>query len=262
MGGEPSFSSYRSLAFSPLLLPLLLLMAGGGHSRTMTEQTFDASSVLSGEQLLVPNRTHTFASYLSDVAFTGLVPVFVATSIALQGTYVHDMIQDLVTGVELNCGPNKDKCSIKTVYKSNRRADAYTDIGNNEGIFKSKYFSLKVQNDKLRLMVNMQALSEFYSKLEGRSRALDGSERGDGRRREQASQGVSAIEPGAGFWYDPSPADGFDPYPQDMTAEDIRREERQQRKARRYEVKMSKKEARAWARYERSSWVPGGRTTW
>jgi len=67
------------------------------------------------------------------------------------------------------------------------------------------------------------------------------------------SGGLSAIEPAAGFWYDPSPNDGFNPYPQGMTADEIRREERQQRKAGRYEMKMSRKEARAWARYDR--WV-------
>jgi hypothetical protein len=199
----------------------------------------------------VPNRTHTFASYLSDVVFKGLVPVFVATSVVLQGTYAQDSIVDLATGAELNCGPRKDKCSIKEVYKSNRRADAYTDIGKDEGLL--KYFSLKVQNDGLRLMVNMQALSEFYIKLDSQSSTVGGSESGDGRRRKRASKGLSAIEPEAGFWYDPSPADGFDPYPQDMTAEEIRREERQQRQAGRYEAKMSKKEARAWTRYDR--WV-------
>lgn len=118
MRAKQSSSSCRALAFSPLLLPLLLLAAGGSHSTTTAEQTFNTLSIpIPGDQLLVPNRTHTFASYLSDATFTGLLPVFVATSIALQGTYVQDTIEDLVSGVELNCGPNKDQCSIKTVYR-------------------------------------------------------------------------------------------------------------------------------------------------
>lgn len=100
MRAKHSSSSCRALAFGPLLLPLLLLAAGGSHPRTTAEQTFGASAILSGNQLLVPNRTHTFASYLSDAAFTGLVPVFVGTSMVLQGTYA----QDTIVGRRNGCG--------------------------------------------------------------------------------------------------------------------------------------------------------------
>lgn len=107
-------------------------------------------------------------------------------------------------------------------------------------------------------MVNMQELSRtFYSALqgEGLDAAINagGGENMDGRQRKRGSGGLSAIDPAAGFWYDPSPNDSFDPYPQGMTAGEIRREEQQQRKAGGYEMKMSKKEAQAWARYDR--WV-------
>lgn len=99
----------------------------------------------------------------------------------------------------------------------------------------------------------MQSLSEFYTDLVSQASTIDGSENGDGRRHKRGSKSLSAIEPAAGFWYDPSLNDGFDPYPQGMTADEIRREKWQQRKAERLEAKMGKKEARAWARYDR--WV-------
>jgi hypothetical protein len=132
--------SWRFLAsLRPLLLPLLLLAAG-------THGIGEKPS----EQLPVPARTHTFKSYFTDVVFEGLVPVFVATSMAIEGTYVPDEIVSLTGGTEeLNCGPLKDKCTVKSVWQSRRRGNSYTDIGTGPNLEPSmKYFELKAQNGK------------------------------------------------------------------------------------------------------------------
>ena len=198
--------SWRALAsLRPLLLSLLLLAAG-----THGEKPSD--------QLPVPARTHTFKSYFADVVFEGLVPVFVATSIAVQGTYVPDEIVTLVGGTEeLDCGPLRDKCTVKSVWQSRRRANAYTDIGTGPDLQPlNQYFELKAQNGKLRLLVNMQELSL-------KDVALRGNDVPTG-------PGLVATDSSLGFWVDPDPNDNFDPYPVGMTADGIETEERQQRR--------------------------------
>ena len=197
--------SWRALAsLRPLLLSLLLLAAG-----THGEKPSD--------QLPVPARTHTFKSYFADVVFEGLVPVFVATSIAVQGTYVPDEIVTLVGGTEeLDCGPLKDKCTVKSVWQSRRRANAYTDIGTGPDLQPlNQYFELKAQNGKLRLLVNIQEFSLKYAALQGED--------------VPTGPGLEATtQPLLDFWVDPDPNHSLGPYPVGMTTRGIETEDRQE----------------------------------
>lgn len=198
--------SWRALSSLHSLLLSLLLVVAGTHG--LGEKPSD--------QLPVPTRTHTFKSYFADVVFEGLVPVFVATGVAVQGSYVPDEIVSLVGGTEeLDCGSLKDKCTVKSVWQSRRRGNSYSDIGTgpDSGPL-NQYFEFRAQNGKLRLLVNMQTLAYKYAALQGED--------------VPTGPGLQATNPLSGVWVDP--ADAFDPYPVGMMADGIETEGQQERR--------------------------------
>ena len=118
---------------------------------------------------------------------------------------------------EVNCGPLKNQCTVKSVWQSRRRANAYTFIGTGPDLQPlKKFFEFKAQGGKLRLLVNMQELSLKYAALRGND--------------VPTGPGLVATDSSLGFWVDPDPNDNFDPYPVGVTADGIETEERQERR--------------------------------
>lgn len=95
------------------------------------------TNALTSAELPVAARTHTFNSYLQDPVFTALMPVFVATVLRLQGVYCQDDVKALSGGLGLALGPDDASLlgaspyTIKNVFQSPRRRDAYKNIGTN-----------------------------------------------------------------------------------------------------------------------------------
>lgn len=206
-----------------LLLSLLLLSAPGARALTSAE-------------LPVTARTHTFHSYLQDPVFTPLVPVFVATALELRGAYCQDEVTSLNGGAGLLLGPENNLCEslykIVDVYQSPRRENRYQSIGTGSP---DPFFAFKQEAGKVRLMVNMQALRDYYLPLSG-SRRL----------RRQSARGARH---NFGYFYDPSGPDGVSPYFPGLTPADIRKLQRREQKQIKWDQRQERKRKRALARF-------------
>jgi hypothetical protein len=149
-------------------------------------------------------------------------------------------------------------CQVVSVFQSRRRANAYKDIGTGT-LFGFKYFTIKWENGKARLLVDMWALNSQYDDLS--TSILSGPGKGKQPRWGRKKSGTAAAAAAAAatasandvLYHDTDEGDQFSPYWPGLTPVQIRREERRAVKAFRQDQRLQRREQRDIRRYD--NWV-------